>query len=115
MENQTPPPAPKKTLRSAIAKLQAFFGVKKPKPESAVVERYKEQFTEKMQETYSYLYQHSLTLFEKCIDNTIDLPRLEQMLTMLDKVNQGYNLHNASVEIGQSLTDHYVKPLIEKK
>ena len=75
----------------------------------------KEQFLTKIKNTYSYLHENSTTLFDKCIDGTMDLPRLEQMLQMIEKVRQGYDFTSASVEIGQSLNDHYVKPLIDKK
>ncbi len=74
----------------------------------------KQQFIDHMKEKYIYLQENSSTLFDKCIDSTIDLPRLEQMLQMIEKIRQGYDFNSASVEIGQSLTDHYVKPLIEK-
>lgn len=75
----------------------------------------KEEFTNEMKTKYTYLYENSNTLFEKCLNGSIDISRLEQMLQMIDKVKGGYNFNNASIEIGQSLTDYYVKPLIEKK
>lgn len=75
----------------------------------------KQQFIDKMKEKYNYLQENSCTLFDKCIDGSMDLPRLEQMLQMIEKVRQGYDFNSASVDIGQSLTDHYVKPLIENK
>jgi len=75
----------------------------------------KEEFTNEMKNKYTYLFEKSNTLFEKCLDGTMDLQRLEQMLQMIERVKGGYDFNSASVDIGQSLTDHYVKPLIENK
>lgn len=74
----------------------------------------KAQFIENMRVKYEYLNTNSKTLFEKCIDGSMDSSRLEQMLSMIDKVNGGKDYFTASQEIGQSLTDHYVKPLVDK-
>lgn len=73
------------------------------------------QFTEAMKEDCSYLHKNSATLFEKCIEGKMDLSRLEEMLKMIESVNNGKDYFTASTEIGQSLTDTYVKPLIENK
>jgi hypothetical protein len=74
----------------------------------------KNEFLEKMGEKYSYLKTNSSTLFDMCINGTIDMPRVEQMLLMIEQVNNGKDYNTASQEIGQSLTDHYVKPIIDK-
>ena len=74
----------------------------------------KEEYLEKMSEKYSYLKENSATLFDKCIDGSMDLDRLEQMLAMIEKIKAGKDFHIASQEIGQSLTDHYVKPIVDK-
>ena len=75
----------------------------------------KQKMFEHMQGKYKYLYENSSTLYSKCIDGEIDLPRLEEMLAMIDQVNKGKDYFTASKEIGESLTDTYVKPLLEKK
>jgi len=74
-----------------------------------------EQFTVVMQEECSYLYKNSATLFEKCIEGKMDLSRLEEMLSMIESVSNGKDYFTASKEIGQSLTDTYVKTLNENK
>jgi hypothetical protein len=75
----------------------------------------KQNFIETMQTQYEYLFTNSKSLFEKCIDGSMDMKRLDEMLSMIEKVSQGKDYFTASTEIGQSLTDFYVKPLIENK
>ena len=73
-----------------------------------------QEYYDKMSEKYSFLFQSSQGLFLKCIDGTIDHERINQMLNMIDKVNNGKSYFEASKEIGQGLTDTYVAPLLKK-
>lgn len=75
----------------------------------------KAAFSNEMMEKYSYLYTSSKALFEKCLDGTMDFSKLDPMLAMIEKVKGGSSYFNASKNVGQMLTDIYVKPLIDKQ
>ena len=63
-----------------------------------------------------YLFKNASTLFKKACTNDINAQWFNQMLQMMGRINKGNISHfDGSKEIGQVLTDHYVKPLVEKK
>ena len=69
-----------------------------------------------MEARYEYLYKNASTLFKKACNNEINKEWLDKMLNMMRSIKYGnITYFNGSKEIGQVLTDHYVKPLVEKK
>lgn len=75
----------------------------------------REQFVEAMKAKYEYLFTNSPTLFERVMQGDLNMGQLDYMLGMIDKVNNGADYHDTSVEIGQKLVDIYVKPMLDKK
>ncbi len=73
------------------------------------------QFVDAMKIKYEYLFTNSATLFERVMQGDLNMQQLDYMLSMIDKVNEGADYHNTSVEVGQKLVDVYVKPLLDKK
>jgi hypothetical protein len=56
------------------------------------------------------------TLFQMCVEPNFDEGKLKMMLGVMDKMaSSGMTQHQASVIVGQSLVDSYVKPMIESK
>ncbi len=56
------------------------------------------------------------TLFQMCVEPHFDESKLKMMLGVMDKMaSSGMTQHQASVIVGQSLVDSYVKPMIESK
>ena len=56
------------------------------------------------------------TLFQMCVEPHFDEGKLKMMLGVMDKMaSSGMTQHQASVIVGQSLVDSYVKPMIESK
>ena len=63
---------------------------------------------------HSFIEQYP-TIYKKIKDNTLDEDKFTYMLDMLSKVNnKEMTEFNASVDIGQKLVDHYVKPNLNK-
>ena len=53
-------------------------------------------------------------LYEMCCDTNFDMERLEYMLDMMKKVDTGnMSYHDASVDVGQKLFDHYVASVVD--
>ena len=74
----------------------------------------REQFVEAMKVKYEYLFTKSATLFERVMQGDLNMQQLDYMLAMIDKVNEGADYHDTSVEVGQKLVDVYVKPMLDK-
>lgn len=75
----------------------------------------REEFVEAMKAKYEFLFTNSATLFERVMQGDLNMQHLDYMLGMIDKVNNGADYHETSVEIGQKLVDIYVKPMLDKK
>lgn len=75
----------------------------------------REEFVEAMKAKYEFLFTNSVTLFERVMQGDLNMQQLDYMLLMIDKVNNGANYHDTSVEVGQKLVDVYIKPMLEKK
>jgi len=75
----------------------------------------REQFVEAMKSKYEYLFTNSATLFERVMQGDLNMGQLDYMLGMIDKVNNGADYHDASVQVGQKLVDIYVKPILEEQ
>ena len=69
-----------------------------------------------MEARNEYLFKNASTLFKKACNNEINKEWLKKMLNMMRSIKAGNTTYfDGSKEIGQVLTDHYVKPLVEKK
>lgn len=75
----------------------------------------KSEFIDTMKIKYEYLYNNSVTLFDRCIIGDLNIQQLDFILEMLNKINNGADFHTTSVAVGQKLVDVYVKPLIDTK
>jgi hypothetical protein len=73
------------------------------------------QFVDAMKVKYEFLFTNSATLFERVMQGDLNMQQFDYMLSMLDKVNDGADYHETSVEVGQKLVDVYVKPMLDKK
>lgn len=68
-----------------------------------------------VQKDYHSFIEQYPTIYKKIKDNTLDEDKFTYMLDMLSKVNnKEMTEFNASVDIGQKLVDHYVKPNLNK-
>lgn len=62
---------------------------------------------------YKKFSENYATLFEMSCRPNIDMPKLEYMLTMRERVLKGkMSVDNASKHVGQTMFDEYVKPLV---
>ena len=60
---------------------------------------------------YPEFFKNMPTLAESCCDPDFDYSRFKSMMILRDQVmNKEKTLENASIEVGQTLFDHYVKP-----
>jgi hypothetical protein len=69
--------------------------------------------TANMKTKYEYLFNNSNTLFNNCMNGSINNSQLDYMLAMIDKVNGGGDYNTASIAVGQKLVDIYVKPMLD--
>ena len=64
---------------------------------------------------YPEFFENMPTLAESSCDPDFDYTRFKFMLRLRDQVtNKEKTLENASIEVGQTLFDHYVKPHIQE-
>ena len=75
----------------------------------------KNQFEIKMKAQFNHLLENFPTIFNKTLDGTMDMERLQYMLSMLNLVNtKEMTQHDASVAVGEKLANAYVKPVVDK-
>jgi hypothetical protein len=55
------------------------------------------------------------TLFEMAAQQNFDELQFDMMLGLMEKMNTGMSAHQASVIVGQSLVDKFIKPMIGEK
>lgn len=73
-----------------------------------------DEFKTVMEAKYDYLLQNSSTLFKKALEGSVDMTFLNKMFEMMDKIDNGkVSYFDGSRQIGEILTDHYVKPLLK--
>lgn len=78
-----------------------------------------DEFLEKMQLDYNYLYTTSETLFKSAFDGMFDTPagrdRIKHMLTLMKDIYNG-NRKQDDVDklLGNELAEEYVNPIINK-
>jgi hypothetical protein len=53
------------------------------------------------------------TLFQYSVRSDFDYKQLEMMLSLLTKMSGGMTQHKASIAVGQTLVDKYVKPMLK--
>lgn len=69
----------------------------------------------KFEKVYPDFAMRYSVLFKLACAPDFDMPRLDYMLGLRDQItNNERTLENASVEVGQTLFDHYVKPIVPK-
>lgn len=72
-----------------------------------------EEFIKKMKERFSSFSEDCPGIFDKVLDNSIKDPQFENMLKLLIKMEGGeLSEHQASVAVGESLVNKYVKPVL---
>ena len=72
-----------------------------------------EEFIKKMKERFSSFSEDCPGIFDKVLDNSIKDPQFEHMLKLLSKMEGGeLSEHQASVAVGESLVNKYVKPVL---
>ena len=72
-----------------------------------------EEYIKKMKERFSEFSEDCPGIFDKVLDNSINDPQFEHMLKLLIKMEGGeLSEHEASVAVGESLVNKYVKPVL---
>ena len=73
-----------------------------------------EEFTKLMKEKYIILNNNYNTIFNQCLDGTMDMDILTYMVNQINNINKNkISKHDASVNVGQKLVDKFVKPKIK--
>lgn len=73
-------------------------------------------FKEEMSKKYSDFRDNYPTIFEKVLDNTLDIERFNYMINMANKIdNKEMTNYDASVKVGERLVDEFVKPNLKNK
>ena len=74
-----------------------------------------EEFSVHMETECDYLFKNALSLFKMCVEGTLDIRKLDQMLTLMRQVQSGQqNKETADKIVGKKLADVYVQPLVDK-
>jgi hypothetical protein len=69
-----------------------------------------------MEAKYSYLAENANTLFKKACAGEVQYEWFSKMICMMRQIKSGTISHfDGSKQIGETLTDFYVKPLINDK
>ena len=72
-----------------------------------------ENFVSEIKSKFNDFSENYPGIFEKILDNSIEDIQFSLMLEMLDKIqNNQMSEHDASVKVGESLVNKYVKPVI---
>ena len=72
-----------------------------------------EEFNKLMKEKYIILNTNYNTIFNQCLDGTMDMDILTYMVNQINNINKNkISKHDASVNVGQKLVDKFVKPKI---
>jgi hypothetical protein len=72
-------------------------------------------FQSDMSDKYSEFREKYPTIFEKVLENSLDIERFNYMLNMAKKIdNKEMTNHDASVKVGERLVDEFVKPNLKK-
>lgn len=70
----------------------------------------------KLTEKYSEFSMSYPVIFIKTLDNQLDIDQFREMVHLADQVNnKKISQHGASVQVGASLVNKYVKPILNKK
>ena len=72
-------------------------------------------FHKEMSDKYHDFRDKYPTIFEKVLENSLDMDRFNYMLGMASKIdNKELSNHDASVKVGERLVDEFVKPNLKK-
>lgn len=73
------------------------------------------EFKLKMQYKYSNIYETFISIFNQCINNTMDIEMMTFMINKAKEIeNNKLSNHNASVKVGEKILEKFIKPEIEK-
>lgn len=73
------------------------------------------EFKLKMQYKYSNIYENFISIFNQCINNTMDIEMMTFMINKAKEIeNNKLSNHNASVKVGEKILEKFIKPQIEK-
>ena len=74
-----------------------------------------DKFDELVKLNHTEFIEQYPTIYQKLKDNTLDEEKLQYMLDMITDINSKKTSEfDASVQVGQKLVDHYVKPKLNK-
>ena len=72
-----------------------------------------DEYVKIMKERFSSFSEDYPGIFDKILDNSIKDPQFETMLNLLVQMEEGeLSEHQASVKVGESLVNKYVKPVL---
>ena len=75
-----------------------------------------DEYVKTMKERFSSFSEDYPGIFDKILDNSIKDPQFETMLNLLIKMEGGeLSEHQASVQVGESLVNKYVKPVLPEE
>ena len=72
-----------------------------------------EEYIEKMKSIFADFSENYPGIFDKILDNSINDEQFKKMLNLLNEMEEGQlSEHEASVKVGESLVNKYVKPVL---
>ncbi len=72
-----------------------------------------EEYITKMKSNFGDFSENYPGIFDKILDNSIEDKQFEKMLSLLGKMEEGQlTEHEASVKVGETLVNKYVKPVL---
>ena len=90
--------------------IEKILDIAKTISESKVVN--KEQHFSKI---YAHFQSTYPMLFDMCCSERFDINTLKYMMDMMHKINHGKETEeSASIEVGQTIFDRYVSPIVDK-
>lgn len=72
-----------------------------------------EDFTKEMKKLHPHIAT-SDKIFDKCINNDMNMNQLKEMLGYLRQIRRGRSKEDVDKQVGQMMADRYVKPLVDK-
>lgn len=72
-----------------------------------------EEFTEKMKEMHPHIAT-SDKIFDKCLNDDMDMNRLREMLGYLRQIRRGKSKEEVDKKVGEIMANRYIKPIVDK-
>lgn len=72
-----------------------------------------EEFTEKMKKMHPHIAT-SDSIFNKCLDDDMDMNRLKEMLGYLRQIKRGKSKEEVDKKVGEVMANRYVKPIVDR-